>query len=105
MSSKRKSPPAQTLQERENQLISLAENLAERQLREGTASAMVISHYLKLASSRERIEKEILQKQKELLMVKTESLQSQKRTEELYQRALDAMGIYSGNGGAREEDI
>lgn len=102
MSSKRKSPPAWTPQERENQLIALAENLAEKQLKEGTASAQVIAHYLKLASSRERIEKEILEKQKELLVAKTESLQSQKRTEELYQNALDAMRIYSGNGGQRE---
>lgn len=103
MSSKRKAPPARTPEEREKQLINLAENLAEKQLREGTASAMVISHYLKLASSRERIEKEILQKQKELLVAKTENLQSQKRTEELYRNAIEAMRIYSGNGGARED--
>ena len=102
MPPKRKSPPARTPQERENQLIALAENLAEKQLKEGTASAQVIAHYLRLASSRERIEKEILEKQKELLIAKTESLQSLKRTEELYQTALDAMRIYSGDGGQRE---
>ena len=103
MSSKRKPPPARTPEEREKQLINLAENLAEQQLMEGTASSTIIAHYLKLASSRERIEKEILQKQKELLMAKTESLQSQKRTEELYRNAIEAMRIYSGNGGARED--
>lgn len=103
MSSKRKTPPARTPEEREKQLINLAENLAEKQLLEGTASATVIAHYLKLASSRERIEKEILQKQKELLMAKTENLQSQKRTEELYRNAIEAMRIYSGNGGTRED--
>lgn len=102
-SKKRSSPPARTEEEREKQLINLAENLAEKQLREGTASAQVIAHYLKLASSRERIEKEILQKQKELLVAKTESLQSQQRTEELYRDAIEAMKIYSGNGGARED--
>lgn len=105
MSSKRNTPPARTPQERENQLIALAENLAEKQLREGTASAQVISHYLKLSSSRERIEKEILEKQKELLVAKTESLQSQRRTEELYSKAIEAMGIYSGKGEAHEENV
>lgn len=94
--------PARTSQARENQLIALAVDLAEKQLREGTASAQVITHYLKLGSTRERIEKEILQEQKALLQAKTENLQSQKRTEELYQNALDAMRIYSGGG--RDED-
>ena len=94
--------PARTSQARENQLIALAVDLAEKQLREGTASAQVITHYLKLGSTRERIEKEILQEQKALLQAKTENLQSQKRTEELYRNALDAMRIYSGGG--RDED-
>ncbi len=95
--------PARNSQARENQLIALAVDLAEKQLKEGTASAQVITHYLKLGSTRERIEKEILQEQKALLQAKTESLQSQKRTEELYQNALDAMRIYTGGG--RGEDI
>ena len=97
-----KRAPARTSQARENQLIALAVDLAEKQLREGTASAQVITHYLKLGSTRERIEKEILQEQKALLQAKTENLQSQKRTEELYRNALDAMRIYSGGG--RDED-
>ena len=66
---------------------------------EGTASSQVITHFLKLASTKERIEKEILEKQKELIVAKTESLQSSKRIEELYSEALDAMRIYSGQGG------
>lgn len=98
-----KRPPARSPEARENQLIALAVNLAEKQLLEGTASAAVITHYLKLASTRERIEKEILEKQKALLEAKTESIQSQKRTEELYRSALDAMRIYSG--GARDENV
>lgn len=97
-------PPATTPKARENQLIALAVDLAEKQLKEGTASAQVITHYLKLASTRERIEENILRKQKDLLEAKTESLKSQKRTEELYQNALDAMMIYSGNGG-RDENV
>lgn len=95
--------PALTPEARENQLIYLATELAERQLREGTASSQVITHYLKLGSSKERIEKEILEKQKELITAKTESLQSTKRIEELYNNAIAAMRKYSGHGDEDEE--
>ena len=96
--SPRKMRPALTPEARENQLISLAVDLAEKQLQEGTASSHVITHYLKLGSTKERIEKEILEKQKELIIAKTEAMQSAKRVEELYSNALDAMRRYSGNG-------
>ena len=88
--------PALTPEARENQLIYLATNLAEQQLRDGTASSQVITHYLKLGSTKEKIEKEILEKQKELITAKTESLQSAKRIEELYADAIKAMKRYSG---------
>ena len=96
--SKRKMRPALNPESRENQLVSLAVDLAEKQLQEGTASSQVISHYLKIGSSKERIEKEILEKQKELIVAKTENLQSAKRIEELYENALNAMRNYSNQG-------
>ena len=96
--------PALTPEARENQLIYLATNLAEQQLRDGTASSQVITHYLKLGSTKERIEKEILEKQKELITAKTESLQSAKRIEELYANAITAMRKYSGHGRDDDED-
>lgn len=95
--------PALTPEARENQLIYLATELAEQQLRDGTASSQVITHYLKLGSSKERIEKEILEKQKELITAKTESLQSNKRIEELYADAITAMRNYGGKGGDEVE--
>ena len=79
---------------RENQLISLAVDLAEKQLREGTASSQVISHFLKLGSTKEKLELEKLKKENELLVAKTESLQSAKRVEELYAEAMDAFKGY-----------
>lgn len=88
--------PALTPEARENQLISLAVDLAEKQLLEGTASSQVITHYLKLGSTKERIEKEILEEQKKLISAKTENLQSAKRIEVLYKEAMDAMRLYSG---------
>ena len=98
--SSRKMRPALSPEARENQLISLAVDLAEQQLRDGTASSQVITHYLKLGSTKERIEKEILEKQKELIEAKTQSLQSAQRIEELYTNALDAMRNYSGQGSS-----
>ena len=95
----RKMRPALTPEARENQLISLAVDLAEKQLQKGTASSQVITHYLKLGSTKERIEKEILEKQKELIAAKTENLLSAKRIEELYANAISAMKRYGGHGG------
>lgn len=94
--------PAITQEGRENQLISLATDLAEKQLLEGTASAQVIVHYLRLATTRERIEKEILERQKELIVAKTENLKSTKRMEELYTEAMAVMKEYSGKD---DEDV
>lgn len=91
-------PPALTPEARETQLIALAENCAEEQLRNGTASSAVIVHYLKLGTTRERLEKEILEKQKSYLDAKTEALQSAKRIEELYEDAISAMKRYGGYG-------
>ena len=91
-----KHSPGKTPEERENQMIALAVNLAEQQLRDGTASAQVITHYLKLGSTKEKIEKEILEKQKELIAAKTANLQTAKRIEELYENALLAMRSYQG---------
>lgn len=95
---KRKFKPASTPEARENQMISLAVDLAEKQLRDGTASSQVITHYLKLGSTKERIEKEILEKQKELIDAKTENLRSAQRMEALYEKAIEAMARYSGHG-------
>lgn len=94
---KSRKKPAETLEGRENQLISLAVDLAEKQLLEGTASAQVITHYLKLGSTKERLEMDKLKQENELLIAKTEALQSAKHVEELYTNAMDAFRLYSGN--------
>ena len=96
---KKRSRPALTPEARENQLIALAVNLAEQQLRDGTASSQVITHYLKRGSMKEKLEQEILKEQKKLIEAKTENLQSTKRIEELYENAMKAMKQYDGSGG------
>ena len=99
----KKRPHATTPEGRENQLISLAVDLAEKQMLEGIASSQVITHYLKLGSTKERIEKEILLEQKKLITAKTQALQSSKKVEELYLNALNAMKSYSGNGECSDD--
>jgi len=94
--SRKRRPPATTPEARENQLIELAVDLAEKQLLKGTASSQVISHYLKRSSTKERIEIDILEKQRELIIAKTDAIKSGKKTEELYANALRAMRAYSG---------
>ena len=97
---KRRIRPALTPEARENQMISLAEDLAEKQLLEGTASAQVITHYLKLGTTKARLELEREKKEIAMIEAKTENLQSAKRMEELYSEALNAMRNYSGQRGS-----
>lgn len=101
---KKRRPPATTPEARENQVIAAAYDLAEKQILEGTASSQVISHFLKLGSSKERIEKKILEKELDLIEAKTDAIKSAKRVEELYSNALDAMRTYSGRGGPENDD-
>jgi hypothetical protein len=96
--------PATTLEGRENQLVSYAVHLAEKQLLAGTASAQVISHYLKLGSTRELLEQDRLAQENELLKAKVTQLASAKKIEELYQSALDAMRTYAGQDPGDEDD-
>ena len=90
------SPPGRTPEARENQMISLAYDLAEERLRNGTATSAEVVHFLKLGSMRERQELELTKKKMELMTAKTEALQSAKRVEELYGAAIEAMRRYSG---------
>ena len=95
-----KKPPrrrtAITEEGREGQLVTLAIDLAEKQLAEGTASAQVITHYLKLGSTRERLEQERLHRENQLLSARVDTLASAKKVEELYSAALQAMRSYAG---------
>lgn len=90
--------PAISPEANENQMIALAENLARKQLEEGTASSQVITHYLKLGTTMAKLEKEKLEKENKLLDAKRESIQSMHRSEELFENAIEAMKRYSGNG-------
>lgn len=98
-----KTRPATSPEARENQLISLAYDLVEQRLRDGTATSQETVHFLKLGSTKERVEKEILERQKELITAKTEMLQSAKNVEQLYKNAIIAMRSYTGSPQEEEE--
>lgn len=97
--------PAVTPDARENQLISLAMDAAEKQMLEGTASSQVIAHFLKLGSSKGRLEKAKLERETALLEAKKQSIESAQRTEELYENALNAMRQYSGSMDTKDDSI
>lgn len=101
--STRKMRPALTPEAREGQMISLAVDLAEKQLRDGTASSQLITHYLKLGTEKAKLEKEKLEEENKLLRAKTEAMQSAQNVEKLYAEAIAAMRNYSGNGDRDEE--
>lgn len=90
--------PALTPEARENQLIALATDLVEQRLLDGTASSQETTYFLKQGSMKTKLEMEKLKEENALLKAKTENLQSQKRVEELYMEALNAMRSYAGQG-------
>lgn len=100
----RRRSPAMTIEEREDQLIYLATELAEKQLVEGTASPSVITHYLKLGSTKERLEREKLSEENKLLRAKTDAIASAKNDSEMYKKAMQAFGIYAGTSKAVEDE-
>ena len=90
-------PPATTPEGRESQLISMAVDLAEQRMRDGTATAQEIVHFLKLGSPREQLERDRLVRENRLLDAKVDSIESGKNMEMLFQKAIDAMRSYSGH--------
>ena len=97
-----RSRPAISIEARENQMISKAIDLAEQQLMDGTASSQVITHFLKLGSVRERLERERLEEENRLLKAKTKALENAEEVKVLYEQALKAMRNYGGQGDPDE---
>ena len=89
---------------RENQMISLAVDVAERQMLEGTASSQVITHFLKLGSRKEQLEREKLENENELLRTRIKALESSEKSEEMYAKVLKAIKEYSGREDVDDGD-
>lgn len=97
--------PAINPEVREQQMIAYAMDLAEKQLREGTASSQIITEYLKRGSRKAELELERLRHENELLKAKTEAIEATQRIEAKYEEALKAMKLYSGRGDDEDEDV
>lgn len=95
-------PPAKTPEGREAQLTALAYDLVEKRMLDGTASASETTYFLKTGGTTERMQREKLAQENELLKARVDQLQSQVRSEEMYAAALKAMSIYQGH---EEEDV
>lgn len=104
MAKARAGRPALSPEARENQMISLAVDLAEQQLRDGTASSQVITHFLKLGTTRYELEKEKLRKENNVLEAKAKAYASSEEIKELYDNAIKAMRDYGGHGDPDEYD-
>ena len=89
---------ASTPDAREAQVIAKAYDLAEKRILEGTASDTLVREFIKLGSPKEQIERDILERQRDLITAKTEALRAQKRVDELYSDALSAFKSYHGDG-------
>lgn len=86
----------------EAQCIALAMDLVRQRLIDGTASSQETTHFLKLGSTKAKLELEMLELEKKLTVAKTEKIESEKRSEEMFERAIRAMRNYSGNGDPDE---
>ncbi len=95
-SKKREYAPARTPQTKENQMISLAFDLAEKKLRNGSASSQLITHFLKLATVKEQLENDRLRADLDLARAKIKYMESQETSQEMYEKALRAFCDYSG---------
>lgn len=89
---------------RENQIISAAYDLAEKQIREGTVSSQVLTHFLKQGTIQAKIELEILKKENALIEAKTKKIQSEEKSEEMYQDVIKALQRYKGLGDCNDPE-
>lgn len=89
---------------RENEMIALSMDCAERKLRDGTASAQIIVHFLKLGTKKAELELEKLAMEKDLMRARTEQIDAEKNNGELYLNAIKAMGLYTGTPQTPEDD-
>lgn len=90
------SKPATTVESQEDYMISLAINEAEYQIRNHTASSQVITHFLKLGSTKEQQEREKMEEEIKLLKAKTAELEAARERETSYTEVIRALGLYSG---------
>lgn len=95
--------PSELEREREN--MFLATELAAKQLRDGTAKAQVVTHYLRMSSPREDIERRMMEAKIALLEGQLAACQNDMATQALIIEALESLREYRGSGEVQYEDI
>ena len=97
-------PPALTPDDAEDELVSMAVELARQRLADGTASNQLVADIIKMGTAKERLQKEKLRRENEMLRAKTEAIQSQKHAEELASEAIEAFKLYAGISDYEDEN-
>lgn len=95
-SNKPRRPPAATPEVRELELQSLAYDLAERRLRDGSASAQEITYWLKASSRKEQLELKQLEQDTLLKAARVEQIAATAGQAELLKAAMAAFTEYRG---------
>lgn len=88
--------PAMSSEARDAQMSSLAYDLVEQRLRDGTATSQETTYFLKLSSPVATRQQKKLDKEIELLEAKTEAIKAAKRMDEVYMEAIGAFKLYAG---------
>lgn len=96
--------PATSPESREAQISSLAYDLVEQRIRDGTATSQETTYFLRIGSPLAKRQQLKLDKEIELLEAKTEAIKAEKRMEEVYMEAINAMRLYQGIGGEDNEE-
>ncbi len=105
MSNTTKRPPDRNQEVQENRLISMAMDVAEKQMKNGTCSSQVLTHFLKLGALKEQLEKEKLEKEIELLRAKTDAIQAAKERDEMFGKVIKAIAIYTGHEDYSDDNV
>ena len=97
-------PPSLTVEGRFDQLVNLAVDLAEERLRDKSASNQLISEIIRYGSQKEKLTREKIQMETQMLAAKADALRAQETSAQLLQDAMRAMTEYSPSRDEFEED-
>lgn len=104
MPAERRSSTPLSQEARENQIISLAYDLVEQRLRDGTASAQEVTYWLRYGSRKDKLEQEMMEAKNEVLRAKADAIKAVEKSERMYAEAIRAFRAYGGEGDEEDYD-
>lgn len=99
----KRSAPALTVDEEEDELVALAVGLAKERLLDKSASNDLVRSIIQFGTVRARLEKEKLRRETELLIAKADAIEQARATEAMFQEAVAAMKSYTYRPEEEEE--